>query len=248
MSLQAVQQALEQKPQESREAHAAFLVFCALPELHRKATLVSELMGVSYHVTKTQRTKNHWNKRVVPIEKAGIAGEQEALFLFAERYHNLHNGYIQQEIRQYLRVPYPDAGLDVDHARKAREAEEARRKQEALEAEKKAKEQRLSNIFEQAEIQLEEKLLKKQKDVSISDLERIERMREREHQRRKEEQILSAAPRETVAQSDRVLRAKSRGEPILPALQEDMQELQLILDALTLQQQHPETFPLRIAG
>ena len=244
MNLVAVQSALTRRNGESAEEHQSFLIYAATAPDKRSKALTGRIHGISAPMIRYRDTKWAWAKRLLPLSEAGIDGEREAIFLYADLYGA--NELIRKRLLPELRVPYPEQGV-AQARREQILALQATKQQEQdfLEAKEATS---LDDALKRARQQFIGRISKQGAQVTVADLERLERMAERHAARKKEAQLLERAPKETVAQSDRVLRALAQHQDPLPAMQEDLLELQAILGGLASQQAAPEVFPLRSTG
>lgn len=229
---------------ESLREHAVYLIY-ACSKMYKIAPIAKKL-GLTYSAIRCMSKKNHWEDRVLPIRLAGDEAKVHVIATFAEKYHTFMSGVYQEAMKLFSTVPYPD----IEAQKRQREAED----QSILASRASPNETALDNaryarILRMAQDKLFLALEKGTRTVTVAELRELEKMRTDAQRREREAKLMENAPKETVAQSDRVLRARAAGKSILPALQEDFDELKAILKGLQAQQEvSPQTLPLRRAG
>jgi hypothetical protein len=243
MNLEAALTRLKDEPIES---HAYFLIYCSMPSRQRRRRPLGRLIGKTENQLKHMAELYDWNNRSAVVTTFSRDGEQAAVNMFAELYHNRWNGKYREILKEVTYAKYPQEEMVAKFARE-REQNQAIQQGQRLTVEEK-QETQLEDMLQSAINKLEADLKHARKTVNVGDIERLIDMRTKIRERKRVEKLMSSAPRETVAQSDRVLRAKNQGLPLLPAFREDLSELQNIVTALEQQDEHPEVFPLRRNG
>lgn len=219
-----LRESLKEKEGESPEDYAIFLLYAALPPKQRKVAKIARIMGEKEHVTRYRADKYEWVKRTEAVSQAGEEGEKKAASMYADRYHMRWGGKPRELWVPLLRVPYipPKKAsakkITVGGTESAAQAED------------------VGDILYHARLRMLEALRKGDLSLSIGDFERLQKMELQEQSRKKTEEVSRLAPRESFAQSDRVMRAKATGGELLPALKEDMEELTAILGSIETQQ------------
>lgn len=219
-----LKESLRERKEETPDDYAAFLLFAALPPKARKIAKVARFLGQKEHVLRYTAEKHQWAERAEAVTAAGEEGEKKAATMYADSFHSRWGGKPRDEWIPFLRVPYlppkkanPKKVL-VGGTESAAQAED------------------VGDLLTHARARMLEALRKGEISVSIADFERLQKMDREEQSRKKTEEVSKLAPRESFAQSDRVMRAKATGSDVLPALKDDMEELASILGSIETQQ------------
>lgn len=244
-----------QRPTETPEAHAAFLMFVMLDPAHRSNRKVHKLLGIADSSVRLYRKKHVWDERLQQLGE-GTQVELFAAGLFAGAYHERPANSIT-DLQRFLRVPYPKPlavaaavkeeaaeARKVTREKKDRDDEEVQRVVQggaddgaAKAPDDATKDSRLSIIVNAAEIRIAQALGSGKLKVTLADAERVMRMREWLDARKRARLIetmgtSTGSTTETVAKSERVLRAAAEGGDILGAIDADLGELQLLVSTL----------------
>ncbi len=229
---------------ESAREHAIYLIY-ACSKAYKLAPIGKKL-GITYSSIRCMAKKNHWEDRVLPIRLAGDEAKVHVIETFSGKYHGFMSGVYREAMKFFSTVPYPDIEAQKLHNQMVDRAILSAR---TVPDESAIANARYARILHLSQNKLLDDLEKGKRSVSMTDLRELEKMHADAQRRDREAKLMENAPKETVAQSDRVLRARASGKDIVSALQEDYDELGAILLGIQTQQEvSPQTLPLRRAG
>jgi hypothetical protein len=217
---------------EKPEAHRAFILYLMLDPNHaaggRSQNQVVRASGAPESNIRLWFKKYEWKDR---CEALGPAADALAAKYYAEHYHPKHGGRSVEIIAHRMRIQYVPPAEEKLSAT-------AKRADLATEEEKAAKggeldpeRVRLQSIIRAAKIRMSQQIARGSMRFSVSDLERLIKL-EAQLNRPSLETTGGTAPAETLAKSERVLRAQAEGGDVLAAIEEDAQELMLILGSM----------------
>lgn len=234
---------------ESAEAHAAFLLFVSLAPEHRSGRRVHILLEMPESSVRLWRGRYQWEERIAALGGEGTETEALAAEQFATHYASKLKRPLS-EYRKHLRVPYTPPPADKRAASpppppKA-EGEEGADPPEVDEASTAKAEaavgagnhDRIGRLLNVAEIRILQAIAGGKVKYGIGDIEKVLRIKDRLERSRRaallESQGTSASggTTETLAKSERVLRAQADGGDVLAAVAEDLEELALIVSTL----------------
>ena len=245
---------MHRREEEDERHHRAFLLWAMQDPEQRSLRATARAAQCSDNSARKWRGKFGWEERVADPEHSRHAAD-----LYAELYHTRLGGREVRLVEERMEVPYvppmEEAKTEIAKANDLYEQVEREEARAAFVEKSHERTKKLRTVLDATLTRVGQGLASgaikvKPSDVNmvIRGMQVIEEAEERRLAMLPSPEEDSTDSSDNVATSQRILQAQRHGHDILPALEEDAEELLLAVRTLRSHEQHSNVVPLPLRG